>query len=181
MTIMPPTDTHSNTPAGATAIALSESFQDPLFSYFLRLTTSVTNTGDARSGATRLRFYRSRDATITTSDTLLRSANTTPPSRTTSIPALGPGRSEYVTFLTSTPWNPGIYYYGACVGTMLDDGSDATNNCSASVMVTVQTPVPTDLEMVGSPTASNSSPAAGAIFSLSATVRNAGELVYCLK
>ena len=146
----------------------------PVFSNILWLTTRVTNTGDARSGAARLRFYRSRDATITTSDTFLRSASMGQ-LRTTPIPALGPWGFKDVGFWTSTPWTPGTYYYGACVDTELD-GSDATDNCSSSVTVTVQTPEPTDLEMIGSPTASNSSPAAGATFSLSATVRNDGDL-----
>ena len=146
----------------------------PVYSNVLWLTTSVTNTDDAKSGAARLRFYRSRDATITTSDTVLRSASMGQPS-TTPIPALRSGSSEDVGFWTSTPQTPGIYYYGACVE-VVSDGSEATDNCSPSVMVTVRTPVPIDLEMLGSPTASNSSPATGATFSLSATVRNSGEL-----
>ena len=143
---------------------------NPVRFKLLYLRASVTNTDDARSGAARLRFYRSTDPTITTSDTFLIGRPSTVP-----IPALYPGSSSDVRLWTSTPWTPGTYYYGACVDTEVR-GSFATNNCSSSVRVTVQAPAPTDLEMVGSPTASNSSPAAGVTFSLSATVRNAGDL-----
>ena len=147
----------------------------PIYSNVLWLTTRVTNTGETKSGAAQLRFYRSRDATITTSDTFLPGASIGQPS-TTPIPALTPGRYKDVEFWTSTPQTPGIYYYGACVDEVLDD-SDATDNCSSSVKVTVQTPDPIDLEIVkGSTTTSNSEPATGARFTLSATVRNAGEL-----
>ena len=146
----------------------------PIHTNILRLRTTVTNTGETTSSAAQLRFYRSSDAPITTSDWFLSGAKIGQPS-TTPIPALAPGWFKDVEFWTSTPQTPGIYYYGACVDEVLDD-SEATDNCSSSVKVTVQTPDPIDLEMVGSTTASNSSPATGARFTLSATVRNAGEL-----
>ena len=52
------------------------------------------------------------------------------------------------------------------------DEKHTTNNCSTSVQVTVPQPKP-DL-VVGSPSVDNSGPAAGAAFTLSATVENEG-------
>ena len=78
----------------------------------------------------------------------------------------------------TAPATPGVYYYGACVAPVTDE-SDTTNNCSASVQVTVRHTV---TESQGSPdltvasaTVSDSSPAAGMQFSLSATVGNGGD------
>ena len=78
----------------------------------------------------------------------------------------------------TAPSTPGTYYYGACVDAVAEE-SDTTNNCSASMEVNVletleQTQGSPDLT-VGSPTVSNSGPAAGETFTLSATVRNAGD------
>ena len=126
------------------------------------LSATVWNAGGAASLSTTLRYYRSTDATITTSDTSV---------GTDAVGALAAsGTSSESTSLTA-PSSPGTYYYGACVDTVTDE-SDTTNNCSSSVTVTVPEPEP-DL-VVGSPTASDSSPASGASFTLSATVRNAG-------
>ena len=72
----------------------------------------------------------------------------------------------------TAPSTPGTYYYGACVDAVTDE-SDTTNNCSASVQVTVPQPKP-DL-VVGSPSVNESSPAGGAPFELTATVENHGE------
>ena len=126
------------------------------------LSATVRNAGEGESAATTLRYYRSTDATITTSDT---------PVGTDAVAELAPsgGGSESVDL--TAPASPGTYYYGACVDTVTDE-SDTTNNCSASVQVTV--PDKPDL-VVSSPTVSDSGPAAGATFTLSATVRNAGE------
>ena len=59
----------------------------------------------------------------------------------------------------------------------MTDESDATNNCSSSVSVTVSAPPPQtnpDLE-VQSPSVNDSSLDTGASFTLSATVRNDGD------
>ena len=68
----------------------------------------------------------------------------------------------------TAPDTSGTYYYGACVDSVTDE-SDTTNNCSRSVTE----PAP-DL-VVATPTVSDSSPDAGATFTLSATVRNDGD------
>ena len=133
------------------------------------LSATVRNDGEGTAAATTLRYYRSADATITTSDTSL---------GTVAIAGLaGSGSSSQSVDLTA-PASPGTYYYGACVDVVTDE-SDTTNNCSASVQVTVQVAVPepqghSDL-MVTSPSVNDSGPAAGAQFTLSATVQNDGE------
>ena len=142
------------------------------------LSAAVRNDGDGASAATTLRYYRSTDATITTSDTEV---------GTDAVAGLADAGSSSESVDLTAPATPGTYYYGACVDTVTDE-SDTTNNCSASVPVTVpeppgqpdlvETPPPLpghpDL-VVASPTVSDSSPAAGAGFTLSAAVRNDGD------
>ena len=139
----------NGTPAAGTAITLS---------------ATVRNDGDEEAPATTLRFYRSTDATITTSDT---SVGT---NAVAGLAASG-SRSESVDLMA--PSNPGTYYYGACVDAVAGE-SDTANNCSASVEVTVLVPGRPELAVV-SPSVSNGTPAAGAAFTLSATVRNDGD------
>ena len=126
------------------------------------LSATVRNAGGAASSSTTLRYYRSTDATITTSDT---SAGTD------AVGALAASGTSSESISLTAPSSPGTYHYGACVDTVTDE-SDTTNNCSSSVTVTVPEPEP-DL-VVGSPTVSDSSPTSRASFTLSATVRNAG-------
>ena len=92
------------------------------------LSATVSNTGDGASVATTLRFYRSTDATITTSDTEVGTA---------AVAELAPSGSGSGSVDLTAPSSPGTYYYGACVDAVTDE-SDTTNNCSASVLVTVQ-------------------------------------------
>ena len=140
---------------------------------------TVSNTGDGESSATTLRYYRSTDATITTSDTVEGTAD---------VGALAAsGTSEQSISLTAPA--PGTYYYGACVDTVTDE-SDTTDNCSSSVQVGVEAPTTPDLEVekpkenveatypdleVETPTVDDTTPETGASFTLSATVRNAGD------
>ena len=136
-----------------------------------RLSATVSNTGDGEAPATTLRYYRSKDATITTADTEV---------GTDAVGVLAAsGRSAQSIDLTAPP-TAGAYYYGACVDAVTDE-SDTTDNCSASVRVDVvelatqrQLSGGPDLE-VGTPTVGDSAPVTGAVFSLSATVRNAGD------
>ncbi len=131
------------------------------------LSATVSNVGDGSAAATTLRYYRSTDTTITTSDTQVGSST---------VAALGASATSSQSVDLTAPAIPGTYYYGACVDAVAGE-SDMTNNCSASVAVTVTVVEPQtspDL-VVGSPTVSNSSPTAGAQFTLSATVSNAGD------
>ena len=91
------------------------------------LSVTVNNTGDAESPATTLRYYRSTDATITTSDTAV---------GTDAVGALAPSGRAGASLELTAPSSAGTYYYGACVDAVTDE-SDTTNNCSSSVRVTV--------------------------------------------
>ena len=128
----------------------------------IQFSANIRNYGDANSDATTLRYYRSTDATISVSDTEV---------GTDEVSALVPSEQVVEGIDLTAPSTAGTYYYGACVDTVTGE-SDTTNNCSGSLAVTVPEPEP-DL-VVGSPTVSDSSPASGASFTLSATVRNAG-------
>ena len=128
------------------------------------LSATVTNAGDAESAATTLRYYRSTDATITTSDTQ---------EGTDAVGALAASGTSPESITLTAPDSAGTYYYGACVDSVTDE-SDTADNCSSSVTVTVEEPAQPDLE-VGSVSASDTSPETGASFTLSATVTNAGD------
>ena len=95
------------------------------------LSATVRNAGDGASAATTLRFYRSTDSTITTSDAVQGiNAETV-----TGLAASGASSSHSLDILA--PPAPVQFYYGACV-TAVADESDTTNNCSGSVLVRVQ-------------------------------------------
>ena len=102
------------------------------------LSVTVTNVGDGASEATTLRYYRSTDSTITTSDTAQGSE---------SVGALAAaGASDHDGGMTA-PSEAGTYHYGACADSVTDE-SDTTDNCSSSVTVTVSEPAP-DLAVLG--------------------------------
>ena len=136
----------------------------PVTGTSFRLSATVSNDGDGPAAATTLRYYRSTDATITSSDTQV---------GTDAVAGLGAdgSSSEYVDVTAPAAARP--YYYGACVDAVTDE-SDATNNCSASVKVDVEAPTQPDLE-VETPTVDDTSPETGATLTLSATVSNAGD------
>ena len=123
----------------------------------------MRNQGNGSSSFTTLRYYRSTDSTITTSDTAV---GTDPVSE---LPASGTSPES---INQTAPDTPGTYYYGACVDAVSGE-SDTTNNCSDAVTVTVGAAPAPDL-VVDRPTVSESAPDAGASFTLSATVRNQG-------
>ena len=133
------------------------------------LSATVRNAGDGESAATTLRYYRSTDATITTSDTLV---------VTDAVSGLAASANSGKSAQLSAPSTAGTYYYGACVDAVKDE-SDTTNNCSASVQVTVsetQQPVQGQPDLVvGTPTVDDNSPETGGSFTLSATVSNIGD------
>ena len=110
-------------------VVLSPSVSDgtPSAGAQFTLSVMVRNDGDGGSPATTLRYYRSADAAIATSDAVLR-MDTVPP-----LPAAASSaRSAELT----APATPGIFYYGACVDPLTEE-SDTTNNCSPSVSVTI--------------------------------------------
>ena len=142
-------------------VAASVSDSGPAAGATFTLSATVGNAGSESAAATTLRYYRSTDATITTSDT---------EESTDAIPELGAAGTSSQSVDLKAPFAAGTYYYGACVDAVTDE-SDTTNNCSTSV--TVPAPAP-DLVVV-TPTVSDSGPEAGATFTLSATVTNDGD------
>ena len=100
---------------------------DPSFT----LGVTVENQGNGSSGSTTLRYYRSADSTITSGDAEV---------GTDAVDGLAAsGRSRESIDLTP-PSAPGTYYYDACVDAVSDE-SDATNNCSKALPLTVPEPL----------------------------------------
>ena len=93
----------------------------------LTLRATVRNGGDGRSAATTLRYYRSSDATISTSDTAV---------GTDAVGGLAASGTSAESISLTAPSSAGTYYYGACVDTVSGE-SDTANNCSSAVRVTV--------------------------------------------
>ena len=87
----------------------------------------VRNQGDARSGSTTLRYYRSTNSTINSSDTQV---------GTDSVAGLSGGGNRSISETLVAPSSPGTYYYGACVDSVNGE-SNTSNNCSDGVRVTV--------------------------------------------
>ncbi len=102
------------------------------------LSATVRNDGGGASGVTTLRYYRSTDGTITTSDTAVGTNAVTGLSTSGSV-----SESVDLTALSG----PGTYYYGACVDAVTDE-SDTNNNCSDARPITVDGPPP-DLVVQG--------------------------------
>ena len=124
------------------------------------LSVRVTNAGDGASEATRLRYYRSTDSTITSSDTEQGSE---------SVGALAAaGTSDHVYGMTA-PSEAGTYYYGACVDSVTNE-SDTTDNCS-STLLWVSEPAP-DLVVIGIDASDNI--VTGGSFQVGVTVTNQG-------
>ena len=141
----------------------SVSNSSPVTGASFTLSATVRNQGSGPSASTTLRYYRSTDETITTGDTEV---------GTDAVGSLAASGTSTKSIDLTAPASGGTYYYGACVDDVTGE-SDTSNNCSSAVTVTVGVPPAPDL-VVGSPSVSNSSPVTGALFTLSATVRNQG-------
>ena len=94
-------------------------------SFTLRAT--VRNQGNGQSASTTLRYYRSSDATISTSDTQ---------EGTDGVSALSASGTSPESISVTAPSSSGTYYYGACVESVSGE-SNTGNNCSSAVSVTV--------------------------------------------
>ena len=94
----------------------------------VKLHLTITNQGKAAADSTRLRFYRSEDATISAEDTELRVVR---------INQLGAGRRMTTWAPLLGPSSLGTYYYGVCVDAVPSE-ADTTNNCSAAFEITVE-------------------------------------------
>ena len=156
-------------PADLVVVAPSVSNNGPVAGAAFTLSATVRNDGDASAPVTVLRYYRSSDATITTTDRAV---------GTDAVAGLAASGSASESVELTAPSTPGTYYYGACVDAVAQE-LDTTNNCSTSVEVDVQE---SELEsrgqpdlVVAPPTVSDDGPAAGTTFILSVTVSNAGD------
>ena len=128
------------------------------------MTFYVKNQGDgSSSGTVSITYYRSSDSTISSSDTRV-----TLRSGTTGIGSMGAGRQNLET-VSLTAHNSGVYYYGACVGTVVNE-SDTTNNCGVILKVTISAP---DLVIIRD-SVNDDYVEAGEDFTFRATVRNDG-------
>ena len=91
------------------------------------LSATVRNQGTGSSAATTLRYYRSSNSTISTSDTEV---------GTDAVGSLNSSGSSAESISLNAPSSAGTYYYGACVNSVTGE-SDTDNNCSDAVSVTV--------------------------------------------
>ena len=132
---------------------------------------TVRNAGRGNAAATMLRVYRSDDETITPADEEMRAVT---------VAELAASASHDASVMVMAPPSPGTSHYGACVEPVAGE-SDAANNCSAAIQVTVPevqvtrpaSPRP-DL-VVEDSVVSDGRPTAGARFTFRATVRNDGD------
>ena len=88
---------------------------------------TVRNRGNGRSGSTTLRYYRSPNSSITTSDTQV---------GTDSVFDLSASGSSPESVSLTAPSSAGTYYYGTCVDAVSGE-SNTGNNCSSGTSVTV--------------------------------------------
>ena len=88
---------------------------------------TVRNQGPSTSTATTLRYYRSTNSTISTSDTQV---------GTDAVGALSRQATSAETIMLTAPSAAGTYYYGACVDPVAEE-TGTGNNCSSAVRVTV--------------------------------------------
>ena len=128
------------------------------------LSATVRNSGDGASATTTLRYYRSADSTISTSDT---QEGTDP------VGVLDASGTEAESIDLNAPSIAGTYYYGACVDSVSGE-SDTTNNCSSSRTVTVSAPPQTSPDLVVSVSISDTELESGEKFAVTSWVTNSG-------
>ena len=94
------------------------------------LNVTVHNQGDEQAAATMLHYYRSNNATITSSDTEV---------GTDAVDALAASATSAASIELTAPTGVSAevgIYYGACVASVRDE-SNTDNNCSLAVRITV--------------------------------------------
>ena len=126
------------------------------------LSVRVRNRGNQPAQATTVRFYRSTNSRIETTDTVVGS-----PEPQTGLPTSG---SNTLTASLTAPSVPGTYYYGACAAPVVNE-LNVTNNCSSAASIRVRVDGP---NLAVDASASTTQPRAGRSFELRATVRNIG-------
>ncbi len=88
---------------------------------------TVRNSGGVNSDSTQIKYYRSSDAAITSSDSVVSTGN---------VEAINPSGSTDKTMVINAPSTAGTYYYGAIVGTVTGE-INTSNNTSTGVRVDV--------------------------------------------
>ena len=102
-------------------------------------TVTVRNQGLSASTGTTIRYYRSENRTVSSSDTEVSTAV---------VGALAVDESVSVTVSLPAPATEGTYYYGACVDSVSGGEISTENNCSTAVVVFGGGPFPVyDLEV----------------------------------
>ena len=104
--------------------------RDPIVEEDFWISIHVKNQGDSRALSPMVRFYRSNDATISSSDTEIGTAR---------LFGMDPSQefdSGSIKEHETAPSTAGTYYYGACMDSLAGE-SDVTNNCSSAAPVTV--------------------------------------------
>ena len=144
---------------------LAMKLETPRLGGELRIKVWFRNMGGTESGDTTLRYYRSTDRTITTSDTEVATA------AVTSLEAGERGSQDYVDI--TAPSTEGTYYYGACLDAVTGE-SDTTYNCFPSSFE-VPVPLPRPDVVVQTLSVDDATPKTGEAFALSATVANRGD------
>ena len=147
--------------AVAVAVAVPDGEVAPGGSLNLRAT--VRNVGDAGAAATTLRYYRSSDASIATSDAEV---------GTDAVGALAAGADGAGSLTLNAPTTRSTYYYGACADAVPEETNTA-NNCSAAIAVTVREP-PRRPDLAVTATLSESAVEPEESFRLAARVSNQG-------
>ena len=105
-----------------------------------KLSSTLRNNGTGVSAPTTVRYYRSTNDTISTTDTELDAFGRDP---------LDPNETIRRQLDVTAPTTPGTYYYGVCVDSVPNE-SNTANNCSAAVRITVErsSPEPTALTLI---------------------------------
>ena len=127
------------------------------------VTTTVTNQGTASAGSSTLRYYRSNNSNITTSDNQL---------ATDFVADLSANGNSNESATVSAPNSTGQYWIGACVDTVTNE-SNTANNCSAGVQIIVSNPGAADL-VINSLNLSENSLIINQAVNISANINNQG-------
>lgn len=127
------------------------------------VSATVRNQGTGTADSTTLRYYRSTNSTISSSDTEI---------GTDYVSSLSSGSTSYESASVTAPTTEGTYWIGACVDSVTGESS-TSNNCSSGLQVTVSQTGAPDL-VVENPGVSDTTLAPGQSFTASATVRNQG-------
>ncbi len=109
-------------------VSVSHSYRKPGQSF--TLSVKVRNNGTEQAAATTLRYYRSDDVTIDSTDTQLRTA---------AVNSLASLADRAYSIAVRAPTSEGYYYYGACVESVSGE-SNTDNNCTGGGRVSVEIP-----------------------------------------